>query len=262
MVKLWIVKPHLPSDFPHTLITVRNGCRDTADFVKACLNLPFVSSTDIRDNDDFIQLCSNVLDLNDNNRASTVDITKDIQVCYMQDYIYYINDLVKEKGLEYLPKGVVHNYFATLTNKEGDNVYGNAVIFKLDGKRLVDLEGDELFEHLCNFYYLKTYQVRNGELVEITFPNIEPVIGDALKDKHKHVLDLWEFYIGKEVDMSDLGIKPVDIKQFEGLIILKRKENMSLVWKAIEELKKTRRGDDLRGLYEDVNKEYIKGFFS
>jgi hypothetical protein len=262
MVKVWIIKPHFPGDFPHTLITIKDGRRYTEDFVRACQNLSFVSSTDINNNDEFIALCSEVLELNDNNRASTVDISKDIQACYMQDYVYYINDLVKEKGEEYLPKGVVHNYFATLTNINGDNVYGNAVLYKVDGKKLIDLEGEELFEHLSNFYYLKTYQVRGGELVEITFPNVEPIVAEALKDKRKHVLDLWEFYIGNDVEMTDLGIKPVDIKDYEGLIVLKRKENMSLVWKAIEDLKKTRRADDLRGLYEDVNKEYIKGFFS
>jgi hypothetical protein len=180
----------------------------------------------------------------------------------MQDYIYYINDLVKEKGEEYLPKGVVHNYFGTLINVNGDNVYGAAVFFKINDKTLTDLGGEELFEHLCNFYYLRTYQVRNAELVEITFPNIEPVIADCMKDKKKHVVDLWEFYMNNDVDMTDLGVSPVPISSFEGLIVLKRKEHMGPVWAAINELKKSQRADDLRGLYEDINKEYIKGFFS
>lgn len=259
--KAWIIRPNLPSDFPHTLISINNGCRDSTDFIQACKSLSFVSSIDIESNEEFMRYCGEVIGLNEENRGTTVDVSPTVSLCYMQDYIGYINDVVKEKGVEHLPQGVVHNYFATLVNLHGENVYGNVIAYKLDGTQLVDLEAEELFDFICNFYYLKTYQVRNGELHEIVFPNMEPVIQDYMKDKHKHVIDFWEFYISKNVDMSNLGIKPVDIQDFEGLIIFKRKENMSEVWKVIDDLKKVR-PDDLRGLYEDVNKEYIKGFFS
>lgn len=252
----------MPGDFPHTLVSVRDGCRYTDDFIQACKNLPFVSRVDVASNDEFVELCNRELELNESNLATTVDISKDIQLCCMRDYVHYINDLVKEKGEEFLPKGVVHNYFATLVNLHNENVCGNVVVFKTEGKKLVDLEAGELFPFLANFYYVKTYQVRNGELVEMTFPNNEPVIRDLMKDKKKHVVDLWEFYISKDVDMGDLGFKKVDMKDFEGLIVLKRKENMSVVWKALEDVKVTQKPEDLRGLYEDLDGEYVREFFS
>jgi len=273
MVKAWIIYPHQPQDFPHSLIKIKDGVRYIDDFIKSCQSLPFITTIDIESNDDFINISTDVLNLNEQNRAATLNLKENnndntyIQLSYMQDYIYYINDLVKEKGEEYLPKGVVQNYFGSLVNNQNENIYGNALVFKVDNKKLVDLEATEIFSLLCNFYYVKTYQVRNGELVEITFPNLQPIIADALKDRHKHVLDLWEFYGPQNMDYSDLGVVPVNISDYEGLIILKQKENMNEVWKALKQVEE-KEGinkvpkNDIRGLYEDLNKEYLQGFFS
>lgn len=264
MVKVWVVRPHLPSVFPHTLIRIVDGQRQTDEFVKKCATLSEVSCVDIDDNDQFLGLCIKELGLNQKNRGNTISLGKSLHMCYMQDYVAYINDAVKERGEEALPTGVVHNYFGTLVNIEGENVHGNAIVYKLDENQLVDANEEQVFELISNFYFVKCYQVRNGELVEITFPNIEPVIAESLKDKKKHLVDCWEFYLPPDAqcDITDLGVKQVDINSFNNLIILKRKECMKDVWNALADLKKKLRPDDLRGLYEDLDREYIKGFFS
>jgi len=264
MVKVWVIRPHLPSVFPHTLIRIEDGHRQTDEFIQKCAALSVVSCVDVDTNDSFLKLCIDELGLNEKNRGNTILLGKSLHLCYMQDYVSYINDMVKEKGEQYLPTSVVHNYFGTLVNLEGENVHGNAIVYKLDDTKLVDAPKEEVFELISNFYFVKCYQVRNGDLGEITFPNIEPVIAESLKDKKKHIVDCWEFYLPSDAqcDITDLGVKQVDINTFNNLIILKRKDCMKDVWRSLDELKKKLRPDDLRGLYEDLDREYIKGFFS
>jgi hypothetical protein len=219
---------------------------------------------DVADNDHFLKLCIETLGLNEKNRANTISMGKSMYICYMQDYIMYVNQVVTEKGKSALPDGVVHNYLASLVNIEGENVHGNAVVFKLDDKDLVDADKNDVFEPLANFYYVKCFQVRNGELVEFTLPNIEPVIADLMKDKKKYRTDLWEFYMPNDspADLSELGIDKVDIRDYNNLVVLKRKEHMGPVWDTLASLKKQIKPEDLRGLYEDLDREYIKRFFS
>jgi hypothetical protein len=260
-MRVWIVKPNRPDQWDQNLIRLVEGRRDTTDFVRACVASPHVSSESVENGADSMHIIARVLDLKSDMLANTQTVFEDrscyVQFCYHQDYMQYFR-----------PTDTMscYNYFASIISNEVEHVFGTAVFFQVDktSNGLADLEPRRLFDLLANLHYVKAVQVRGGELVEVAFPNIQGYIRNALKDKKHHTLHNWEFYVSGSCkgDPTDLGIEPVDVADFEGLIVLLRKSRHETTLEMIEQGKLKLDEDQVRGVYADVDIAYAAKFFS
>jgi hypothetical protein len=244
---IWEIKPNDPEDWPQHLITVINGRRNIDKFIEGCSSSPKAIKHNVSAEESIAKIIK-ILNLNDTNLANTITVFCDnninIQYCFHQDYVEtYPNKLEN-----------VYNYFTSIITSDVFSVCGNAVFIKTDNNNnLLDLSEEELFSILANIYFLKSYQVLNGELSEITFINITSHINKALGLLKLTKLANWEFYYDKEV--GDLGFKKVDINNYNGLIILKRKELNDIAKNYIIE------DSDSRGVYEDLNENIVNLLF-
>lgn len=260
-MRMWIIEPNNPEDWDHQLITIRDGKRDSHDFIKSCIKNKVVSSSNVNNNEESLNIIIQKLNLDRTKMANTITLFEDsssiIQFCYHQDFIE-----CNSKNLE----GKYYNYFASIINNEISNIFGNAVFFEInkDNNQLNDLDPTKLFNFLANLHFVKTYQVRNGDLQEIAFPNIKGIIHSALKDKTFHSIQNWEFYMSKNSngDITDLGIEPVDINNYNDLIIFKQKPQHEVTSQLIDEGKINIEENTIKGYYDDVDIKYIENFFN
>lgn len=256
---MWIIKPNIPEDWNQQLIKIIDGKRDTSEFIESCIRYPFVSTEIVDTMDESMQVIFDKLELKSDMLANTITVYENkeyiIQYCYQQDYWDY-----HKPG----PDVKCYNYFASIINNENENTFGTAVFFQIDKKNnsLMDLPPENIFNILASLYYVKLFQVRNGSLHEISFPNDKKIIEDMMKDKKQHILDTWEFYIDKDAqcDITDLGIELVDINQYNGLIIMKHKAENELNASLIQQYK-IQLDNCIKGYYMDINEDYVSNFF-
>jgi hypothetical protein len=251
---MWLVDINNLDDWPVNNIKITDGKRNLDDFIEECKKLPFIKKLDLDDPKDFFVVLGNALNLNEKTLANTLTIYEDdeqiIQFCYHQDYNNY-----------YEPK---INYFSTIINNTSEIVMGKACFFMTNksSKQIIDLSFEKLLTFLANIHIVKTFQVRNGDLEEICFPNIKGHIDELFKDYNKHLIYNWEFYIPKniiDVDLEILGIKEVCIHKYNGLIIFKVNENNSIDNESIK--KNNIDTTQIRGLYLDLEKNYLSKLF-
>lgn len=260
-MRVWIVKPNRPDQWDQHLIRIVEGRRDTADFVQASAASLCVTSESVENGADSMHVIARALGLKPDMLANTQTVFEDrtcyVQFCYHQDYMQYFR-----------PTDTLacYNYFASIISNEVEHVFGTAVFFQVDKatNQLADLSSERLFDLLANLHYVRAVQVRGGELVEVAFPNIQGYIRNSLKDKKRHILHNWEFYLseGSKGDPTDLGIEPVDMGDFEGLIILLRKSRHETTLEMIEQGKLKLDEDQVRGVYGDVDIPYATKFFT
>ena len=213
-----------------------------------------ITKLDLDDQKNFFVVLGDALNLNEQTLVNTLTIHEDnnslIQFCYHQDYTNF-----------YEPK---INYFSTIINNTSEIIFGKACFFMVDksSKKLIDLSLETLLTFLANIHIFTTFQVRDGDLEEICFPNIKGHIDDIFKDYNKHIIYNWEFYIpksNKEVDLYELGIKEVCIYKYNGLIILKVNEDNSIDNESIK--KNNIDTNQIRGIYLDLEINYLSKLF-
>lgn len=257
---MWIIKPNLPEDWNHNLIRINEGKRDTSEFIEACLKAPYIKSELVDSNDESIKVIYEKLEINSEMLINTLTVYEDkdivIQYCYQQDYYQY------HKPTD---GASCYNYFSSIINNQTENVYGNAVFFQInkEDKKLMDLNPETLLELLASLYYVRAFQVRNESINEITFPNDKKYISEMMKDKNNHVIDNWVFYLDKNAngDITDLGMELVNMKDYNGLIIMRQKDGNDITMQMVMEGKIKYDDSFMKGVYIDINKKYVEKFF-
>jgi hypothetical protein len=252
---MWLIDINDTNDWPVNSIKTIDGKRSLDYFIKECKNLSFIKKIILDDQKNFFIVLGEILNLNEQTLVNTLTIYEDskiiIQFCYHQDYTNY-----------YEPK---LNYFSTIINNTSDVIFGKACYFMVEKetKKIIDLPLETLLSFFANIHIFTTYQVRNGDLEEISFPNIKGHIDDLFKDYKKHVIYNWEFYIPKtnESELLDLGIKEVCIYKYNGLIILKLKEDNSIDVNKDDNMKINVDLKQIRGIYIDLEKNYLSKLF-
>lgn len=251
---MWLIDINNTDDWPVNSIKIIDGKRDIDNFIEECKKLSFVKKLKLDNQSEFFVVLGNALNLDEQKLVNTLTVYEDneylIQFCYHQDYVNY-----------YEPE---FNYFSTIINNTNEIVFGKSCFFMVDkaSKKIVDLPIEKLLLLLVNIHIFSTYQVRNGDLEQICFPNIKGHIDDIFKDYKKHKIYNWEFYIPKindEDDLNNLGITEVCIHKYNDLIILKMKEDNSI---DNENVKKNNIDlNQIRGIYLDLEKNYLSKLF-
>jgi hypothetical protein len=251
---MWLVDINEKDVWPVNNIKIVDGKRNIDDFIYESKKSQLIKKLELDDPKNFFVVLSNALNLNEQTLINTLTIYEDndsiIQFCYHQDYSNFHEPKV--------------NYFSTIINNTSEIIFGKACFFRSDKKtkELIDLSFEKLLTFLANIHIFTTFQVRNGDLEEICFPNIKGHIDDIFKDYNKHKIYNWEFYIPKsntEVDLQQLGIKEVCIAKYNGLIILKVNEDNSIDNESIK--KNNIDTNQIRGIYLDLEKNYLSKLF-
>jgi hypothetical protein len=251
---MWLVDVNDKDDWLINNIKIIDGKRNIDDFISESNNLHTIKKLELDDQKNFFVVLADALNLNEQYLLNTLTIYEDndslIQFCYHQDYTNFFEPKI--------------NYFATIINNTNEIIYGKTCYFMVDksSKKLIDLSLEKLLTFLANIHILTTFQVRDGDLEEICFPNIKGHIDDIFKDYKKHKIYNWEFYIPKsniDVDLDELGIKEVCIAKYNGLIILKVKEDNSIDNESIKKNKIDT--NQIRGIYLDLEKKYLSKLF-
>lgn len=252
---MWLIDLNEKDDWPINNIKIVDGKRNIDEFIKDCKKLSIITKLELDDPKNFFIVLGDALDLNEQTLANTLTIYEDndslIQFCYHQDYTNY-----------YEPK---INYFSSIINNTSEIIFGKACFFMIDKatKKLIDLSLEKILILLANIHVFTTFQVRDGDLEEISFPNIKGHIDDIFKDYIKHSIYNLEFYIPKtninDINLEDLGLNEVCIYKYNGLITLKIKEDNSI---DNENIKKNNIDtNQIRGLYLDLDKNYLSKLF-
>jgi hypothetical protein len=251
---MWLVDINDKDDWCIDNIKIIDGKRNIDNFISESNNSQVIKKLDLDDQKNFFVVLGEALNLNEQYLLNTLTIYEDseslIQFCYHQDYTNFFEPKI--------------NYFSTIINNTSEIIYGKACYFMVDkaSKKLIDLSLEKLLTFLANIHIFTTFQVRNGDLEEICFPNIKGHIDDIFKDYNKHIIYNWEFYIPKsntEVDLHELGIKEVCIYKYNGLIILKVNEDNSIDNESIK--KNNIDTNQIRGIYLDLEKNYLSKLF-
>lgn len=253
MNKIWIVENNNANEWNFTGIEIIKGKREMNEFLDR--QISFLKCIEIPDLDDTFFLNQIFINLNveDDSRLNTTDVFRHpnfkIQCSFNSDLNFQ-----NSEGF---------NYFSTIVNLESINIFGSAIFFKIANKKLVNLEKEELLSLLVNFYFLKTFRLRDGKFEEIGFNNFEPEINMIFKNYHVKKFNNWlVFSDDSKSNLNNLEQRNNDIKNFNNLIWLKIKQHMGDIYQAIDSLKlENNRDGDLRGLYEDLDINHIKTVF-
>lgn len=257
MVKIWIVKPNVPEDWVFDGVEILAGKRSLGSLVSRIKSSKWIKQIDINPNDDgceFLNELSKGLD------CSTESYVNTVQIYSHPNYkieCSYRSDLNFQNSKDF-------NYFSTVTNIESINIFGSAIFFKSGNKSLEDLELEELVCQIVNFYFMKTWKLNSvGKFEEIGMINFEPEITRRLDGyKVKKFGDWLVFSDDSKSNLSELKSKGNSIADFKNLIWLKVKTHIGDIHEAIESTGYEKNKDgDLRGLYMDLDPEYIMSVF-
>lgn len=258
IMHLWLISPNVPETWSQNLIKIIDGKRNIEEFIEDSLRKNVINKIEFNNNEEFVLLINEKLNLNEHNVVNTLTIFEDknyiIQFCYQQDYIEHYKPSTAQESRK------VYNYFASMISNDIENIFGNVLFFKIkkNEKKLVNLTSEELLNLLANLYYVKTFQVLNNELVEIAILNNQGYINDAFKDRKKIERMGWEFYLGNN-NLEDIGLEPAKINDYNNLIILKKKSTHEISDNLIKE--NNINPNELRGVYQDLSLEYVEKLF-
>jgi len=255
-MRIWEITPNKITEWDQSLIKIIDGKRISEDFINNCEINDNVKSINIKTSEESMNYIIKSLELTKESYANTMTLVEDatgiIQFCYQQDFIE--SRMMDNEKLQN-----TYNYFASITNNDISYIFGNVIYFKVDSKNnLIDLTPTDLFGVLASIYYVSTFQVRDGDLYEITLLNSIDYIESMFKDMNCNKKNGWEFYLPKSnnSDMEELGIDLVDITDYNNLIILKQRDVNDIS----EKYKNTDRY--ARGVYQDLNEYTIKQLFT
>ncbi len=257
MPKIWIVKPNLPEDWTFNGVEIIAGKRTLGRYVDELVNKKFIQCINISDSDDgceFLnELSKGIECIDSNTHANTVQVYQHPK--YTIECTYR-SDLNFQNSQDF-------NYFGTVVNIESVNMFGSAVFFKTSNKKLVDLTLEELVKQIVNFYYLETYKLTRGSFEPIGITNFEPEITRILNGyKVRKFGDWFVFSDDSKSNLNELKQSNNNINEFNNLIWLKVKTHIGDIHEALESTNYEKNKDgDLRGLYMDLDPEYIKAVF-
>jgi len=251
MVNIWKIKANQPNDWDFNGVEIVQGKRQINDFINK--NISFINSIKIKNDDgsDFLNKLSSELNCTSESYVNTITVYKHC------DYIIqcsYRSDLDYNNGF---------NYFGTIVNLEAVNIFGSAIFFKLENKKLVNLEKEDVLTLLINFYYVKTYRLTSGNFEEISFNNFEPDIDRILKGYTVKKINNWYvFSDDKKSNIENLKESENDINEFNNLIWLKKKGYYGEIFETLESLNlDNNREGDLRGIFMDLDIDIIRKTF-
>lgn len=257
MVKIWLVKPNVPEDWDFSGLELSGGKRVFGEWISKLNKSSYIQCIHINETDDGSDFLNK---LSQNLACGTESYVNTIQVYSHPKYkieCSYRSDLNFQNSQDF-------NYFSTVVNIESVNIFGPGVFFKTNGKKLIDLELEELGTQIANFYYLKTFKLKSdGKFEEIGMINFEPEIQRMLTGyKVKKIGDWMVFSDDSKSNLSNLNKSGNDITKFSNLIWLKIKTHIGDIHQALEntEYEKNKDGD-LRGIYMDLDPEYIISVF-
>jgi hypothetical protein len=257
MVKIWLVKSNVPEDWDFTGLEIAQGKRTFGDLTNRLAKSKFIQSININDTDDgsdFLNKLSTSLECTSETFVNT------IQVYPHSNYkieCTYRSDLNFQNSQDF-------NYFSTVINTESVNIFGSVIFFKTNGQKLMNLELEELVGQIANFYFLRTYKLKtDGKFEEIGMSNFEPDIDRMLRGyKVKKIGDWLIFSDDSKSNLSELKESGNNINEFKNLIWLKVKTYIGDIHKALESTAYEKNKDgDLRGIYMDLDPEYIISVF-
>ena len=256
MVKIWIVKPNIPEDWTFDTVEIIAGKRYVDEWINKMKLAKFIKCIEISDKDDGCEFLNQIainLETTSESFANTIQI---------YDHPLYKIECTYRSDLNY-QNSKDFNYFGTVVNVESVNMFGSAVFFKTDNKKLCNLELDELLVQLINFYFVKTYKLTNNNFQEIGMMNYEPEISRILNGyKVRKINDWLIFSDDSKSNLSKLEKSNNNINDFNNLIWLKIKRHIGDVHEALESVNPEKNKDgDMRGLYMDLDVEYIKTIF-
>ncbi len=257
MPKIWIVKPNEPNDWTFNGVEVIAGKRTLGRYIDELVRKNFIQCINIAESDDgceFLnELSKGIECIDSNSHANTVQIYQhpnyNIECTYRSDLNFQNSQ--------------AFNYFGTVVNIESINMFGSAVFFKIANKKLVNLELEELVNQIVNFYYLETCKLKGGVFETIGINNFEPEITKILNGYKVRKFGEWYvFSDNPKSNLSNLKQSNNNINEFDDLIWLKVKTHIGDIHEALESTGYEKNKDgDLRGLYMDLNPEYIKAVF-
>jgi hypothetical protein len=256
MVNMFLMNSNLPDNWDFTGVEVIKGIRQVDSFVDRYTNSDLIKPISISENDDGSEFLQNVykyLNLDEKTIGNT------ITVFTHPDYliqIIYRSDLDFKNSTDF-------NYLGTVLNLEGLNIFGKCIYFKISNKKVIDITLKEILSLIVNFYYLQTYKLKDGIFEEISFNNFYPEIQHIFKGYTIKEIDDWEIYTDdKNSNIEKFSAKKDNnINDFNNLIFLKKKQKYGDIWQAKENVAEQNNDGDLRGLYCDLDIEFIKRIF-
>jgi hypothetical protein len=271
MAKVWIVKPNTSNIFQYEGVGMKNGVREYGEWYGIMARSGIFQEQIVRTDTELLDLFSHVLmatpasidNEHDTGRVlnepmetvvNTIDIYKGshfVQMCHNSSLSFMTSN--------------AGNYFATTINLDGDDIYGDTVFLKIKNNKTVNLELDELLGFIVNFYFLKTQRLVDGRFREIGMPSFGPDIEATYKRyrTHKFIGHWIVFTDNSDSNIENLQESGNDVTKFNDLYFLMYKHDGSgEIYKALAEMKaENNRSGDLRGIFKDLDEEYIRDTF-
>lgn len=261
-VDLWLIGPNEGSDWCFDKLEITGRKRDSYYWVKEMLKEDFITKKSIKKLDNFaendqsgntisfLNCVSQALNYKEKQMINTLNVYKHknytIQVSYIMDHNYEnSNDL---------------NYFATMVNTECMKIYGPAIYFKTENGLTVNLTINELLNNLLNYYHVTTFRYKNNVFEEICCKNMEYEIESLFKSYYKIKIGDWIILSEVEDNINNFKNSNNKLKDFTDLIFFKLKSYSGDIYDQTKD--EITNIDDYRGLYMDIDKDYImKEFF-
>lgn len=261
-VDLWLITGNNGEDWCFDNLEVNGRKRDSYYWVKDMLDENFIIKKSIPkldkfDQNDqsgntisFLNCLSQSLNFQEGQMMNTVNVYEHcdytIQMTYIVDYNY--------------TNSTDFNYFATMVNTECMKVFGPAIFYKTQDGLTTNLKIDELLNTLLNFYHVVTYRYKNGKFEEICNKNMEHEIEAVFKSYNKRRIGDWIVLSEDKDQLVRLQPHGNKLSDFNDLIWFKLKSYSGDIYEQFKNDVVSE--DDYRGLYMDIDKDYIcKVFF-
>ena len=260
MVKTWLIKENKPDEWNFDGVEIIQGKREISHWLNYTANNKlFIKEININDSKPDVDFL-NKLSINLNLSAELETMANTLTIVSRPNYIIqctYRSDLNAKNSINF-------NYFSSVVNVESAQIYGGCMFFKIQDKKLVDLELEDILSLIVSFYYIKTYRLKSGKFEEIALNNFEPDINKMFQGYKVKKFKSWlVFSDDSNSNIEQLKQSNNDISQFNNLIWLRIKEYSGDMFEAIQSLNISNNECDLRGIYEDLDIDYItKVFFN
>lgn len=256
-IDLWLIGANEGTDWTFDELEIDGRNRDSYHWLKEIIKKKFITKKSIvkrdnfKNNDQsgntisFLNCVSESLNYNEGQLMNTANVYEHsnytIQVSYITDYNY-----TNSKDL---------NYFATMVNTECLKIYGPAIFYKTQKGFTTNLSLEELTNTLINFYYVVSYRYKNGNFELICCQNFEHEIESMFKSYYKTMIGNWIILSEDKEQLKTLKPKGNELSNFNDLIFLKMKSYGGEIY---EQTKNDIVSvDDYKGLYMDVDKDFI-----
>lgn len=263
MVDLWLIKGNVPEQWNFDDVELERGVRKTLTWSNKMLSQPWIkkyvisAEDNFKENDQtgnsvsFLNTSLSMLEYKEGQTINTVNVYKHpdyiIQAMYISEYNFKTSD--------------EFNYFASVVNTESFNIFGPVVFFKTQNKKTVSLSIDDLLCCMINYYYVKSYKLKNNSFEEIAINNFEPDIDKMFRGYTVRQIDDWMIFSDDcKSNLKELKEKDNDINNFNNIIFMKLKKHTGELHEIISSFEHNK-DSDYRGLYMDIDESFIRRTF-